>query len=629
MSLTGTLSNALSGLNVAQASINAVTHNIVNANTDGFVRKSVSQSSVILQDRGAGVEIGISERLADEFLIEEARRQATITGKSLILDKYHSITQDAFGNPSSGYDIGNLVGDLASSIETFTADHQTGAHGRDVLVNAKDLIDTISQLSDTVQRIRGEADQNIGRAVDEINAHVSTIHDLNLEIARVQNSGEVNPELFDKRDLAVKQLSEKIEVNLYSQGDGIIALYTSRGESLLDSSKRVLHYGPVNGMSPDTTLSALSIFRTDQIDPATGAPFDVNAGVEIVSSGVRTTLTPELLNDATPDASQQIISLLGGGEIQGLVEMRDEVLPNLNDQLQELADGLRFALNKGHNDNVAWPQPGSLSGTRTDLSDFATVPKSGTTTIAVIDASDGSTALAFQIDLAAVTDETDLITQINANLGALGTAAIGSSGQLEISLASSAQGLAISEGDTSITVTDAAGRDRDYGFSHYFGLNDFFVQDGQLATDLVIRPDIEADPARIGTAKLDVTTPPLTATLGGIGDNRGARGLLDALNGSYDVLPRGGLAAKAVDLGSYAAEIIAHTANNAHQAEDQARVDRALSEAVNFRNDSLSSVNLDEELAALMTLQQAYSVAARLMSTVNEMLDELVDVMRR
>ncbi len=334
------------------------------------------------------------------------------------------------------------------------------------------------------------------------------------------------------------------------------------------------------------------------------------------------------MNDATPDSDQIIVSTLNGGQIQGLIDMRDKVFPALNDQLQELADGLRFALNKAHNDNVSWPQPNALSGTRTDLAGFAGAPRSGTATIAVTDRSDGSTLLAFEVDITAAVDETDLINQINANLGASGTAALGPDGQLEMSLASSAHGLAISENDSSIKITDDAGRDRDYGFSQYFGLNDFFVLDGPLATDLVIHPDIASDPAKIGTAKLDVTTPPLAATLGGVGDNRGARGLLDALNADHAVIARGGLPGKSVDLGSYAAEIIAITASNANQAEEQARVDRALSDAVNFRNDTFSSVNLDEELASLMTLQQAYSVAARLITTVNEMLEELVDVMR-
>lgn len=628
MSLTGTLSNAITGLNAAQASINSVAHNIVNANTEGYVRKTLSQESIILQDRGAGVQIGVAERIADSFLIEEVRRQATITGKSLALDEYHSMAQDFFGNPASSYDIGSLMGGLAASIEAFTSDHQTSAVARDVLNDAMELTSTLDKITTSVQRLRGEADQDIGRAIDSINADLEAINALNVEIARVQNSGDVNPELFDKRDLLVKKISEQIGIDTYIQDDNILAIYTARGEALLDSSPRVLHHSQTSYVGPGTTFPAISIFRQDQIDEETGDPINPNAGVEIVSSGVRAVLSPELKNDATLDADQTIVSTLDGGRLDGLVEMRDVVFPALNDQLQELADGLRFALNKAHNDTVAWPQPSSLSGTRTDLSDFTAAPRTGTATIAVIDSADRSTLLAFEVDIASAANETDLINQINTNLGAFGTAALGADGQLDINLASAGHGLAISEGDSSITVTDAAGRDRDYGFSHYFGLNDFFTVDGDLATDLQVNPDIAADPAKIGTAKLDVTTPPLTATLGGVGDNRGAQELLAGLTADYDVLARGDLPAKTIDLASYAAEIVAVTASNANQAEQQARVDQALSDAVKFRNDTASSVNLDEELASLMTLQQAYSVAARLMSTVDEMLEDLVGIMR-
>ncbi|MEM9627543.1 MAG: flagellar basal body protein, partial [Pseudomonadota bacterium] len=71
--LSATLSSAISGLNAAQASINSTAHNIVNANTEGFTRKSLTQESRILAGQGAGVETGVVERLADEFLTAEVR----------------------------------------------------------------------------------------------------------------------------------------------------------------------------------------------------------------------------------------------------------------------------------------------------------------------------------------------------------------------------------------------------------------------------------------------------------------------------------------------------------------------------------------------------------------------------
>lgn len=630
--LSPTLSSAISGLNAAQASINSTAHNIVNANTEGYTRKSLTQESRVLAGQGVGVETGVIERLADEFLVGEVRRQASITARSTILESYHSRTQDTFGSPSSGHDIGSRIGDITETLEAFANDHQTLAFAHDAVDRIGEFADTIRRVDTQVQALRSQANRDIERLVDSINADLQSIDDLNNQIASANRTGNENPDLLDKRDLIIRELADKIEVDTYHQEDGVLAVYTVEGQALVDHQPRILHYSTSGEIAPGATLTPLAIFSEDQIDPATGDPFNPSVGIELVSGGVRAELTPELQNDATPDADQLIVSKLGSGQLQGLVEMRDDVLPGLTDQLEELADGLRFALNAAHNDSVAWPQISALSGTRTDLSDFTGATRSGTATLAVIDGNDGSTLLAFEIDVAAAANETALITQINTDLGAFGTAAIGADGQLDITLAAADQGLAIAEGDSSIRITDDAGRERDYGFSHYFGLNDVVVSDGPRATLITVRPDLLADAARLGSAKLDVETPPavatLTATLGGPGDNRGAKGLAEALEADYAMIARGSLPARVTDLGAYAAEIVAITSMAASRAEEEARSDIALSEAINFKADSAVSVNLDEEISALMTLQQAYSVAARLITTVDEMLDELLNAAR-
>lgn len=626
--LTGSLSTALSGLNAAQARIDSTAHNIVNAGTDGFTRKQVSQESRVLAGRGAGVDSTLVTRIADEYLTGEIRRQTAITGESAIINTYYERLQDTLGNPASDQDIASRIGALQASLEAFGNDHQTFALGQDVVGSTNDLTIALDRLSDQVQSLRSEANRDIDRLVDGINDDLKAIDDLNNEITNARNAGEQNPDLVDKRDQLIQSVSEKIEIDIYALDDGAIAIYTADGEALLDSEPRVLYYAAAGSITPDAPISALSIFRERQIDPETGTPFDPDAGAVLVSSGVRAVLTPELQGDAVPDADQIITSRIQGGEIQGLIELRDRIFPELNDQIQELAAGLQFALNAAHNDAVAWPQPSALSGSRTDLADFAGATRSGLATIAVTDGNDGSTLLAFQIDMAAVADETALASQINANLGAFGTAAIGADGQLAITLASADQGIAIAEGDSSIRIVDAAGRERDYGFSHYFGLNDLLVQDGPLSTDLAVQADLAADPARLATARLDVETPPLEATLGGPGDNRGAKGLILALEDEQSMIARGALPERTTDLASYAAEIIAITSADARRAEARADNDRALSDAVNFKAAAVSSVNIDEELSSLITLQQAYTAAARLITIVGEMLDELGDVVR-
>jgi flagellar hook-associated protein 1 FlgK len=625
MSLTATLASALSGLTVAQRALSVTANNVANANTEGYVRKVLSQEAMFIGSRGAGVQASEITRITDQFLTAEVRRQASVVGRSEILGRYQDLLQDAFGAPGDSRDLAALVSELGAAIEAFANQPESATLALQVIQTANGLGATIGQLAEHVQVLRAQADEDIGRTVAEINAELQAIDDLNGEIERLAHLGQVGPELLDRRDALIRSLAEKIDIRTFIQEDNRIALYTAGGETLLDALPRVVAYNPAATVGPGTTFGRIAIFREDQIDPATGQPLDPTTGIQLVSGGVRASLTPELQNDATPDASQLIASRLRGGRLQGLLEARDLLLPELDDQIQELADNLRFVLNAAHNDGSPWPPPAQLTGTRTDLSGFAGATRSGLATMAVVDRTDGSTLAAFQIDVAAAADPTALAAQINAGLGGLGTAVIGPNGNLEITLSDPDQGLALAEGDSRITITDVAGRDRDYGFAHYFGLNDLFVLRGTRPSTLAVRPDIASDPARLSSARLDVQTGPLLATLGGRGDNRAAQALADAFAAPHDFLARGGLPARPVTLAAYAGDLIAQTATRAQHAANAAQRERALADALEFRAAAVSGVNLDEELARMVQLQQAYSVAARIISVTDELFDELLE----
>lgn len=628
MSLSAALASALSGLTVAQRALSVTANNVANANTEGFVRKVLHQEAVFVGNRGAGVRASEIGRITDQFLLAEVRRQASVLGRSEILGRYHDLLQDAFGAPGDGHDLAAKLSELGATLEAFANNPESSTLALQVVHAANDLSATVGRLAAHIQMLRGQVDHDIGRVIDEINAELQAIDRLNDEIERLAHIGQVAPELLDRRDALIQSLAGKIEIGTFVQENGRIAIYTAHGETLLDSVPRVLAYERANTLVHDTMFARIAIFRPDQIDPATGQPIDPAAGVQLVSGGVRAGLTPELQNDAIPDADQLIVSRLRGGQLQGLLEVRDLVLPELDDQLQELADNLRFAVNAAHNNGTPWPPPSQLSGSRTDLSDFPGATRSGLATIVVIDRADGSTALAFPIDLGAAADEAALAAQIDAALGGLGSATIGPDGNLQISLADPGQGLAIAEGASRITVTDAAGRSRDYGFSHYFGLNDLFVLSGGRPSTLAVRPDIAADPARLSSARLDVQTGPLLATLGGRGDNRAAQELAAVFAAEHDFLARGGLPGRPATLAGYAGDLIAHSAMRAQHATAAAQRDRALAEALAFRAASVSGVNLDEEMARMVQLQQAYTVAARIISVTDELFDELLGIVR-
>ena len=112
MSLSATLANALSGLNVAQQALSVTANNVANANTPGYSRKILNQETVVVGDRGAGVRSTDIARITDAFLTKEIRRQSSIFGRSDAALRYQDLLQLAFSAPGDNRDIAVRIGGL-------------------------------------------------------------------------------------------------------------------------------------------------------------------------------------------------------------------------------------------------------------------------------------------------------------------------------------------------------------------------------------------------------------------------------------------------------------------------------------------------------------------------------------
>lgn len=177
---------------------------------------------------------------------------------------------------------------------------------------------------------------------------------------------------------------------------------------------------------------------------------------------------------------------------------------------------------------MPYPPPSELNGTRTDTAGFAAATRGGTAFLALIDGSTGAVASTFAIDVGGAADTAGLVAQIQAGMGALGSASLNGDGTVRIA-AAPGFGLALSEGDSSIVATDDAGHGRSYGLAHYLGLNDLLVRAGVEPTGLQVRGDIAGDARRLSRSRLDVEPgPPMVGRFGGAGDNRGAQALASA-----------------------------------------------------------------------------------------------------
>ncbi len=177
------------------------------------------------------------------------------------------------------------------------------------------------------------------------------------------------------------------------------------------------------------------------------------------------------------------------------------------------------------------------------------------------------------------------------------------------------------------------------GFSHYFGLNNFFVDDGDIRTSvtegsaasLTVEQRLVSNPNLIALGKLspspsssDTTKPPPYSYERNVGDNSVIQAIANLGIQAVNFVAAGGLGQTKIALGEYAGQIIGAAATNATAAQTLKDNAQSLLDGYNQRSDSVSGVNLDEELANTVIYQNAYSASARIITVVSGLFDTLI-----
>ena len=627
MSLSAALGNALSGLSAAQRALSVTANNVANVNTEGYSRKQVNQATQIVDGQALGARSLAPTRVVDDYLTGELRRQESSLGRSTVIaEAFGRIERGVIGAPGEeDRGIAAQLGRLTGQLEQLANEPESRPLRTAVLGSIQDLFARVNDDAATVQQLRGDADRRVAQTVQAINSDLQDLHQLNQEVSRTGGT----PDLLDRRDVVLQKLAQKIEITTFRQDNGQLAVHTAGGHALLEQTPRVLHYRPASGLDESVPLAPIAIFMASDVDPKTLTPHQDAQGRVLVSGGYRAEPTNEMI---AAGYTQAIVSPLGGGSLQGLLEVRDRILPELADQLAEVAELAAFTLNRAHNAAMPQPLPTGVTGTRDVLTDFPVDPARSTGTASlVVFASDGSVAADVDIDLGLAGSAADIVAQINGQLAGTGTAQIDpANGKVSITLGTDGAGqpyrMAWNEGDSRITFEDAAGREREFGLVHFFGLNDLVVADGSRRGAYQLRPDIAADSRLLANAELSREAG--VPVVGGVGDKRGLQRLAGALDQEAMTVDRGGLAGSSTTLSRYVSDLTAQVGAQAKQAQNREASASAIVEDLEFRKGAISGVNLDEELAKLVLYQQAYSVSARLISITNELFGELVNMVR-
>ena len=345
MSLNLAMGNALTGLKTNQRALSVLSHNIANANTPGYSRQVANQSAIYVEGVGSGVKIEEITRTIDSFLRRSIISQNAVASNNSVINNYHERIQVLLGEPGSQNSLDETLTTTFNNLQLLSETPTSASLRTNAVSSAQELARQISDLSYRLEDLRFEADRQIGETVSSINSLLRRIDQVNVALASATVLGNSRAGLEDERDTLLNELSTKIDISTFFEDTGAVNVFVGNGVGLVDSVRHELTYSGTPSaatLANDGTLGELRIVTYDSAGRPTGQP------LTLISGGQR----------------GEITTVLKGGDLHGLQQIRDEIIPEFLQQLDTLAATLRDNMNAVHNLGTSFPPPATLSGTR-------------------------------------------------------------------------------------------------------------------------------------------------------------------------------------------------------------------------------------------------------------------------
>lgn len=274
MSISGALSNALSGLAVTSRMAETVSSNLSNALTDGYGRRSLELSAGQTGGIGGGVRIESINRFVDAGILADRRlADAALNGHERGVQTLVRLEQ-TFGGPEDAAGLSARLAQFEQSLISASSDPASETRLASVVSRLNDVTDTLKANTRSTQSLRQEADANIARDIDVLNNGLLQVEELNSDILRIKATGNDTSALIDARQKVVDQIADIVPLRELVRENGTIGLMTTSGTTLIDGRAVQFEFDPTPTITSDMTLAsgALSGITLDGVplDPVTG-----------------------------------------------------------------------------------------------------------------------------------------------------------------------------------------------------------------------------------------------------------------------------------------------------------------------------------------------------------------------
>jgi flagellar hook-associated protein 1 len=612
MGLSQALSAALAGVTTTQQALSVISGNVANANTPGYVDESVNTVEVATTgQQGVSVDTTGINRNLNTLLQNQLWTETSGGSYADTVSQMYQQLQQIYGSPSSSSSFSAIYSNFTTAAQALSTDPGSYSAQTQVIGSAQVLAQNLNSMTGTIQQLRTQAEQGISADVQTANTAITDIAQINQQLGSAP-ADSATAMLEDQRDQDIAQISQLMNVTVVRGANNQISVYTGTGQQLVSGvNASTLSFGNVG------TMTATALWNAD--------PSQDQAG----------TITLTTTSGATTDLVAQ--GAIQSGEIGAYLQMRDTILPQAQDQLDELANQMSQALSNqttsgtavtsgsqaGFGVDISGVLPGNtLQLTYTDSSNVqhtvnvvalgqgGTLPTStsGNNQTIGVDFSGGASSVAAQLNAA-----------LGTSLQFSATSATGLQ-VLNRTAGTSVNALSATTTATSMTSGNSALPLFLDGTQPITGaLTSSGSQTTGLAGRITVNPALTASPSSLvtyasNTAAADPTRPNF---------------ILNQLNNAsltFSAATGIGSASAPYNgtLTNYMSAVISQQSQAANAATNLQQGQDTVLSALQQRFNDQSGVNIDTEMSNLIALQNAYGANARVMTTIQEMMTTLL-----
>ena len=384
--ISSALTMSSEALSVLQKSAGVIGENIYHASDPDYTRQGIGTNAKSINGLTTGTMAGDVFRHINKYLQQSVWNEISTTEELNVIQQYAERAQGLMGIPTDSTGLHKTINDFFAVIKTLSTTPESPTVREAVKNQALDLISSINKLSNDIQSMRQQADMQMSNDIEDLNIYLENLYKVNQTIVSAQSvqgaDADVN-QMLDGRDKLVKEISKILQIRAEEAGNKAMYVSAVGAGPLVQSLPAHIHYAPAVSISAFTNNDPLSAITSELFVPTDSS--------ESITANLGSSPAPSVGTFALMTSGTQgnIKSNIAGGSLSGLKYIRDEYLPNLLAEIDQLATVLSDSFNAIHNLGSGYPPAVTLTGTEL-LNVNENRNFSGSVNIALVNLKDGT-----------------------------------------------------------------------------------------------------------------------------------------------------------------------------------------------------------------------------------------------